>query len=124
MKDAVRRFRSRLDGCESSLVVVKADRPLRPKMLRRLSLDIPTMQLASYKASARTHQRRFAVNTLRAVAHAQACVKRQFQLARRAGPLTEARIAVVSDGAALEIDGDKPHFPGWRDWGVGMVRIP
>lgn len=46
MNDAVRRFRNRFEGCDSSLVFavcspLRADRPLRPKMLLRLSLDIP-----------------------------------------------------------------------------------
>jgi hypothetical protein len=48
MKEAVRRFRSRFDGCDSSLVVcrpVSAVRPLRPKMLRRLSLDMPRVEV-------------------------------------------------------------------------------
>jgi hypothetical protein len=46
MKEAARRFRSRFDGCDSSLVLVvfrpaRAVRPLLPKMLLRLSLDMP-----------------------------------------------------------------------------------
>jgi hypothetical protein len=50
MKDAVRRFRSRLAGCDSSLVLgfcrpVSAVRPLRPKMLLRLSLDMPRVKV-------------------------------------------------------------------------------
>jgi hypothetical protein len=42
MKEAVRRFRSRLEGCDSSFLLwllVKALSEL-PKMLRRLSLDM------------------------------------------------------------------------------------
>jgi len=116
MNDAVRRFRSRLDGCDSSLVVVRADRPLRPKMLRRLlSLDMPTNKLASYKA--RTHRHRSTVNTLRVVPPAQACVIRQSNVP----PLTRARVAIAADDAALDIDGSEPHFPGWRDWGESIL---
>lgn len=47
MNEAARRFRSRFDGCESSLLVwmlVSAVRELRPKMLRRLSRDMPRDQ--------------------------------------------------------------------------------
>lgn len=43
MNEAVRRLRSRFDGCESSLGIwrpANAPSELRPKMLRRLSLDM------------------------------------------------------------------------------------
>jgi hypothetical protein len=50
MKDAVRRFRSRFEGCDSSLLVVvcrpvSAVSPPRPKMLLRLSLDMPRVEV-------------------------------------------------------------------------------
>lgn len=50
MKEAVRRFRSRFEGWVSSLLLweVRTLRELRPKMLRRLSLDIPGLQVCAH----------------------------------------------------------------------------
>jgi len=61
MKDAVRRLRSRLEGCDSSLLLrdAKALRELLPKMLLRLSLDIPRFSIgARSPARARRHSYR------------------------------------------------------------------
>lgn len=59
MKDAVRRLRNKLDGWESSLVLcmlVSAVSELRPKMLRRLSLDMPSKQMPLRRLAQRQRQ--------------------------------------------------------------------
>ena len=61
MNDAVRRFRRRFEGCDSSLWLrdAKAFRELLPKMLLRLSLDIPRLSVgARSPARARRHDYR------------------------------------------------------------------
>ena len=67
MNDAVRRLRRRFDGCDSSLLpeVVRAFRELRPKMLRRLSLDIPRYRVGA-RSPARAQRQDYRI---RRVAH-------------------------------------------------------
>jgi hypothetical protein len=62
MNEAVRRFRRRFDGCDSSLLpeVVRAFRELRPKMLLRLSLDIPRYRVGA-RSPARAQRRDYRI---------------------------------------------------------------
>lgn len=77
MKEAVRRLRSRFAGCESSLglwMLVRAVRELRPKILLRLSLDMPSDHEGARRPAAprRDYRMQRPVTTGRRTAHVRA----------------------------------------------------